>query len=91
MSSTTAVDKKKESNHIDRLCKELGFPCNDLVPMEVVARYLNVSVRQARNLAAKGFYGEKYGVRTWLIKRDEIIEFKPNKPKLGRPYGSTKK
>jgi hypothetical protein len=88
---TTAIDKKKESNHIDRLCKELGFPTSDHIPMEVVARYLNVSVRQARNLASKGFYGEKYGVRTWLIKRDEIIEFKPNKPKLGRPYGSKKK
>jgi hypothetical protein len=38
---TTAIDKKKESNHIDRLCKELGFPTSDHIPMEVVARYLN--------------------------------------------------
>lgn len=85
------VDLKKEHQVIDRICKEEKFPCNEFVPMAAAAKYLEVSVRQCRHLCQSGHIGEKYGVRTWLIHRDELIQFKPEKPPLGRPIGSTKK
>tara|TARA_R110002012_G_C11539366_1_gene601285 strand:+ start:746 stop:1000 length:255 start_codon:yes stop_codon:yes gene_type:complete len=74
-----------EHAELDKICDTLNFPSTKFAPMEVAAKYLGVSVRQARHLCANGHIGEKYGHRTWIITRDELIEFKPRKPKLGRP------
>ena len=85
MSDEIEIDLKKENRMLDDICDELGIPVSSYAPMEVTARYLGVSVRQARHLCQNGNLGEKYGQRTWIITRDELIQFKPNKPALGRP------
>ena len=78
-------DVQNPSAVIDEICDDLKIPKTSYAPMEVAAKYLGVSVRQARHLCANGHIGEKYGHRTWIITRAELIEFKPRKPKLGRP------
>lgn len=79
------LDVEKENKILDSICEELDVPKTQYAPMEVVAQYLAVSLRQARNLCHSGFLGEKYGHRNWIVTRDELISFKPNKPGMGRP------
>ena len=74
-----------EERKLDVHCLDAGVVSNEYATMEVAARYLGVSIRQARHLCKNGHIGIKYGQRTWIITRKELIEFKPNKPAIGRP------
>jgi len=79
------LDRAHEEKILNQHCMDANVSPSQYVTMQVAARYLGVSVRQARHLCKNGHIGIKYGQRTWIITRDEIIEFKPKKPALGRP------
>ena len=79
------IDFEKENSILDNICVECGHPISNYATVEVASKYLGVTPRQVRHLCQIGHIGEKYGPKTWIITREEIINFKPNKPALGRP------
>ncbi len=79
------LDFDSENTKLDRICKKTDHPISRYATVEVAAGYLAVTPRQVRHLCQLGHIGEKYGPKTWIITREELITFKPNKPALGRP------
>lgn len=79
------LDFDKENGGLDYICRAKDHPISKYATVEVAAAYLGVTSRQVRHLCQLGHIGEKYGPKTWIITREELIMFKPNKPALGRP------